>query len=221
MITYSSYFTSSNNLFQTSVKVAVADTLVSMFAGLAIFPTVFSFGVEPGAGPGLLFMTIPLVFSKIPFGNILLAAFFFLSAIAATTAMLSLVEVPVAYWSEERKLSRKTAVILNALFIAVIGVLATLSVDKASLLGGITFFGRGFFDIFDYLSSNIILPVGGLLIALFIGYRVKKEELKAELSNDGVLKIDGIIDLYYFVIRYITPALLVIVFLNSIGVLKF
>jgi NSS family neurotransmitter:Na+ symporter len=220
MITYSSYFTDSNNLFQTAGKVALADTLVSMLAGLAIFPTVFSFGVEPGAGPGLLFMTIPLVFSKIPFGNILLAAFFFLAAIAATTAMLSLVEVPVAYWSEERKLSRKTAVLLNVIIIAVIGVLATLSVDKTSLLGGITFFGKGFFDIFDFLSSNIILPVGGLMISIFIGYMVKKEVLREELSNHGALKVNGIIDLYHFIIRYITPALLVVVFLNSIGILK-
>ncbi len=220
MITYGSYFTQDNHLFGTAAKVALSDTLVSLLAGIAIFPTVFSFGLEPTAGPGLLFMTIPLVFSQIPFGNILLVAFFFLTSIAATTAMLSLVEVPLAYFTEERGVSRPKAAILNAVIIAVIGILATLSVDKSSLLGSYTFLGRGFFDWFDYISSNILLPVGGLLIAIFIGYVVKKEDLKRELSNHGRLNIDGILNVYYFILRYVTPALLLIVFLNSVGVIK-
>lgn len=220
MITYSSYFTQDNNLFGTAGKVAISDTAVSMLAGLAIFPAVFSFGMQPNAGPGLLFMTIPLVFSQMPLGNILLAAFFFLTAIAATTAMLSLTEVLVAYFSEEHKLSRKTAVILNALIIIAFGALATLSVDKESLLGGITVFEKGFFDLFDYISSNILLPVGSLLVALFIGYFTNRKELEAELSNNGSLKILGLVRGFYFVIRYVTPLLLIIVFLHSTGILK-
>jgi len=201
--------------------VALSDTLVSMLAGLAIFPTVFSFGMEPGAGPGLLFMTIPLVFSQMPFGSVLLVAFFFLTAIAATTAMLSLVEVPVAYWSEERGMSRKKAAVMNALIIAVVGVLATLSVDKGSMLGNVTVFGMGFFDLFDYISSNILLPLGGLFIALMMGYAIKREEVVAELSNNGKLKIAKLVRVYFFLIRYVTPLLLIVVFLNAIGVLKF
>jgi len=221
MMTYGSYFTEDNNMFGTAVKVALSDTLVSMLAGLAIFPTVFSFGMEPGAGPGLLFMTIPLVFSQMPFGSVLLVAFFFLTAIAATTAMLSLVEVPVAYWSEERGMSRKKAAVMNALIIAVVGVLATLSVDKGSMLGNVTFFGMGFFDLFDYISSNILLPLGGLFIALMMGYAIKREEVVAELSNNGKLKIAKLVSVYFFLIRYVTPLLLIVVFLNAIGVLKF
>ena len=221
MITYGSYFTADNNLFGTAAKVALSDTLVSLLAGVAIFPTVFSFGLEPSAGPGLLFMTIPLVFSQIPFGNVLLVAFFFLTSIAATTAMLSLVEVPLAYFTEERGVARPKAAVINAVVIALIGILATLSVDKSSLLGSYTFLGRGFFDWFDYISSNILLPVGGLLIAIFIGYTVKKEDLKRELSNHGSLHIDSILNVYYFILRYVTPALLLIVFLNSVGILKF
>lgn len=220
MITYGSYFTDNNRLFNTAAKVALSDTLVSLLAGIAIFPTVFSFGMEPGAGPGLLFMTIPLVFSQMPFGNILLVAFFFLTSIAATTAMLSLVEVPTAYMAEEKGMSRKKAAIINALIIAVIGILATLSADKNSLLGGYTFWGRGFFDWFDYLSSNIMLPVGGLLISLFAGHVLKKGDLRYELSNHEDLKIDRLIDVYYFIVKYLTPALLLIVFLNSVGILK-
>lgn len=221
MTTYGSYFTEDNKMVNTAVKVALSDTLVSMLAGLAIFPTVFSFGMEPGAGPGLLFMTIPLVFSQMPFGSILLVAFFFLTAIAATTAMLSLVEVPVAYWSEERGVSRKKAAVLNAVVIAIVGILATLSVDKASVLGNITFFGMGFFDLFDYISSNVLLPLGGLFIALLMGYSINREDVITELSNDGNLKIAKLMTVYFFLIRYVTPFLLIVVFLNAIGILKF
>lgn len=221
MITYSSYFTEDNNLFGTGLKVALSDTLVSLLAGLAIFPTVFSFGLEPGAGPGLLFMTIPLVFSQMPFGSILLVAFFFLSAIAATTAMLSLVEVPIAYMTEAKGMSRPKAAILSAVIIFLIGILATLSVDKSSLLGTMTFMGRGFFDWFDYLSSNVMLPLGGLLIAIFIGYIIDKDDLRRELSNHGSLKINSLLSGYFFIIRYVTPALLIIIFLNSVGLIRF
>lgn len=221
MITYGSYFTQNNNLIQTGTKVAFSDTLVSMLAGIAIFPAVFTFGMEPAAGPGLLFMTIPLVFSQMPLGNILLVAFFFLTSIAATCAMLSITEVLVAYWQEERGLSRKASVLLNTVIILVIGSLAALSADKTSLLGQVSILGKGFFDLFDYLSSNILLPLGGLLIAIFIGYFTKKDDLKTELSNDGTLNIDRAFDLFYFVIRYITPALLILVFLNSLGLIKF
>lgn len=221
MITYGSYFTKDNNLFATGLKVALSDTLVSLLAGLAIFPTVFSFGLEPGAGPGLLFMTIPLIFSKMPFGNIMLIAFFFLATIAATTAMLSLVEVPVAYLTEEKGLARSRAVLQTTAGIFAIGILATLSVDKASLLGGLTFLGRGFFDWFDYLSSNIMLPIGGLLIVIFMSYIADKKDIIRELSNDGALPVAGLLSFYFFTIRYVTPALLVIIFLNSVGVIKF
>ena len=113
MITYGSYFTHDNNMIATSAKVALSDSLVSILAGIAIFPAVFSFGMKPSEGPGLLFMTIPLVFSKIPFGNVLLVAFFFLTAIAATTAMISMVQVPVAYFTEEKGMGRKKAVLLT------------------------------------------------------------------------------------------------------------
>lgn len=220
MITYGSYFTDDNNMILTPVKVAASDTFVSMMAGIAIFPTVFSFGLEPGFGPGLLFMTIPLVFSQIPLGNVLLVAFFFLTSIAATTAMISLVEVPVAFFSEERRMTRSRAVILNCMLIMVIGVLATLSADQTSLLGGVHIFGKTFFDLFDFTSSNILLPLGGLLIALFVGHVVRREEFQVELSNHGTIKMDGAIGFVYFLIKWVTPFLLIVVFLNSIGIIK-
>ncbi|MDR7866385.1 MAG: sodium-dependent transporter [Sporomusaceae bacterium] len=220
MITYGSYFTADNNLFGTGAKVALSDTLVSLLAGLAIFPTVFSFGLEPGAGPGLLFMTIPLVFSQMPFGTILLVAFFFLAAIAATTAMLSLVEVPVAYLAEEKGLPRSRAVLLTSAVIFAVGILATLSVDKGSLLGGYTLMGRGFFDWFDYLSSNILLPLGGLLIALFVGRFADKADVARELATGAPPAVARLLPVYFFILRYVTPALLAVIFLSSVGVIK-
>ncbi|MBU5591444.1 sodium-dependent transporter [Clostridium sp. MSJ-4] len=220
MVTYSSYFTKDNNMIGTSIKVALSDTLVSILAGIAIFPAVFSFGLTPESGPGLLFLTIPLVFSKIPFGNILLVAFFLLSSIAATTAMMSMMEVLIAYHTEEKSMSRKKAVIINALIIMVVGVFATLSADGQSILGGISILGKKIFDIFDYVSSNILMPIGGFLVAILVAYYNKKENIVDELSNEGTLNNKKVISLYYFLIRYISPVLLVIIFFYSIGLIK-
>lgn len=222
MITYGSYFTQNNNMLGTSVKVALADSLISILAGIAIFPAVFSFGMKPSGGPGLLFMTIPLVFSKIPFGSVLLVAFFFLTAIAATTAMISLVQVPVAYFMEEKGFSRTKAVLLTTGTMMAVGVLATLSVDPTSALGNIHILGqRGFFDSFDFISSNILLPLGGLLIAIYVGYFVKKEDYKLELSNQGTLNNKTVLNVVHVFIKYISPLLLIIVFLNSTGLIKY
>ncbi|MBU3112272.1 sodium-dependent transporter [Clostridium lacusfryxellense] len=220
MITYGSYFTHDNDMIATSAKVAISDSLVSILAGIAIFPAVFSFGMEPSAGPGLLFMTIPLVFSKIPFGSVLLVAFFLLTAIAATTAMMSIVQVPVAYFTEEKGMGRVKAVLLTTGIIMVVGVLATLSADSSSVLGNIHIIGKkGFFDSFDYLSSNILLPVGGLITAIYIGYFVKKEDFKLELSNQGTLNNNLVLNIVHVFIKFVSPVLLIIVFLNSIGVM--
>lgn len=220
MITYGSYFTEDNKLIHSSIKVALSDTLVSLLAGIAIFPAVFSFGMEPGEGPGLLFISIPLVFSKMLFGHILLAAFFILTSIAATTAMISIVEVPVAYFMEEKGLSRVKSVLINASIIVLIGVFSTLSVNKGSLLNGIRIFGKSFFDLFDFTSSNILMPMGGLMIVLFTGYFINKSDLKEELSNHGSLKADRAINVFYFILRFITPVLLIIVFLYYTGLTR-
>lgn len=222
MITYSSYFTQDNDMIATSVKVALSDSLISILAGIAIFPVVFSFGMKPSEGPGLLFMTIPLVFSKIPFGSILLVAFFLLAAIAATTAMLSMVQVPVAYFTEEKGVGRTKAVLLITGTMMVVGILATLSAHPTSVLGDVHILGqKGFFDSFDYLSSNILLPLGGLFIAIYVGYFVKKEDFKLELSNQGTLNNGTVLNVIYTFIKFISPILLILVFLNSTGLIKF
>lgn len=218
IITYGSYFTNDNNMIATTGKVAVSDTIVSLLAGIAIFPAVFSFGMTPEQGPGLLFMTIPLVFSKMPFGGILVVIFFILTAIAATTAMISLFEVVVAFITEEKRLSRKKGVLISAIIVILFGCLAALSAGSSGLLSSIKVFGLTFFDFFDRVSSNILLPLGGLLIAIFVGYVLNKQDIRRELSNDGTLKNQAIISIYLFLLRFVTPVLLLIVFLSMIGV---
>lgn len=220
MATYASYFTKEDNLLATSMRVAISDVIVSLLAGMAIFPTVFTFNMKPEAGSTLLFTTIPLVFSKIPFGNILLVAFFFLASIAATTAMISMFEVLVAYFSEERGLTRTKAVLINAVIIIIVGSLATLSAAPSSILGNVKIAGKGFFDLFDYISSNILMPIGGFLTVLLVGHFIRKEDVKRELSNNGTLSNSGIIGIFMFIVKYISPLLLIIVFLSSIGILK-
>ena len=187
MVTYGSYFDNRQNLPATAIKVALSDILVSMMAGLAIFPAVFAFGFEPDAGPGLLFITIPMVFSKMPLGNILLTIFFLLTAIAATTAMMSLLEVPVAYLVEEKGFSRPTATIMSAVTIALLGSTASLSADAGSLLGTVKIFGKTFFDLYDYISSNILMPVGGLFTVLFIVWILGKKALHWNFPTMGSL----------------------------------
>lgn len=220
MIAYGSYFTEEADLSTAPLKIAVADICVSMLAGLAIFPTVFSFGLEPGAGPGLLFVTIPLVFSQMPFGQVLLFAFFLLTSFAANGAMLSLVEVPTIWMSEEFNMPRKKAALLNCVIIGLVGVLAACSADSSSFLGGIKFFGKGFFDLFDFLSSNILMPLGGLFIALYTGYKMKSKDLIDELTNHGKLDNGGRVAIIRFLCRYVTPVLVALIFLSSIGILK-
>lgn len=217
MITYGSYFTDDNNLIGTSFKVAFSDTLVSMLAGIAIFPVVFQFNMAPEGGPGLLFNTLPLVFSQMPFGNILLAIFFLLAAMAATMAMLSMAEVVVAFLVEEKKMKRSFATILCLTIIFVIGA---LTVHSGSVFGSVHVFGKNFFDLFDFISSNIFLPIGGLLIAIFVGYKIKKEEIIDEFSNHGTLKNEKLLWVYRFILRYISTILLGIIFLQSIGIIK-
>ena len=221
MITYGSYFTSDADLTSSPLKIAVADICVSMLAGLAIFPTVFSFGVEPGAGPGLLFITIPLIFSQMPFGQILLFAFFLLTAFAANGAMLSLVEVPTIWLSEEFNISRKKAALINCVLIGAVGVLSAGSADATGYFGGFKFLGRGFFDLFDFLSSNLLMPIGGFFIAVFAGYAMKKQDLAAELSNNGTLSNESRVNFIRILLRYVTPLLVLVILLNGLGIIKF
>lgn len=216
MITYGSYIGKKENLPRTAVKVMLSDTLVSILAGLAIFPAVFAFGFKPETGPSLLFITIPMVFSSMPLGQVFLVLFFALSSIAATGAMISLVEVPVAYFTEEWKWSRKKSTLATILVMALFGSSATLS---GSALAGFTLFGKNMFDLFDFVSSNILLPVGGILICLFVSRKLGNRQVLDEASNHGRLRNQRLLKVFLFTVRYFAPVAILLVLLSGLGII--
>lgn len=214
MTTYGSYMPETVKLVPNASRVALADTLVSILAGLAIFPAVFAFGFEPASGPSLLFISIPAVFSKMPLGNFFTVIFFLLTALAATGAMISLFEVPVAWLSGKMKLKRPAAVIITALGIFLMGIPATLSVGPWQ---NIKLFNLGFFDLFDYIQQNLLLPLGGLAIAIVAGWRLPKASFMKELETSEKGK-PWYLSIVYLFIKFISPALIILVFLNGFGV---
>ena len=216
MLTYGSYFRDEQNIPLTATRVMFADLSISLLAGLAIFPAVFSFGFEPAAGPSLVFITIPAVFASMPFGHLFMALFFILAAIAATGAILSILEVPVATLSERTRFSRKQATLISIGIIGLFGIPATLSM---SLTAGWTVFGLNPFDLFDYISSNILMPIGGILICLFVGWVYGLPQLQKQLSNDKQLNNNWAIQAVFVLVRYITPALILIIMLKGLGLI--
>ena len=216
MITYGSYFLEDQDLPATATRVMLSDLAVSFLCGLAIVPAVFAFGFQPESGPSLLFITIPAVFSSMPFGQIFMILFFILAAIAATGAMLSLFEVPVAYLEGTLNWSRKKATVAVLVGLALVGSTAALS---NSLLAHVVFPGVGtFFDLWDYLTSNILLPLGGLFLSLFAGRVLKWDNIKTWLTNKSTLQNEGAARAFYFVVRFVTPVLIFIILLSGLNV---
>ncbi len=216
LITYGSYIQKDNNLTKTAFQVSVADVMIAVLAGVAIFPAVFAFGVSPQAGAGLVFIVLPDIFEQMTGGYYFAILFFVLLSIAALTSSISILEVVVAYLAEEFKVKRKTAVLWAALSISFIGVFSTLSFGR---LSEYLFLGLTFFDILDFLAANILLPLGGLLIVLFMGWFYPLNKTKTEISNNGVLKTQ-LFTLYVFIIKFLAPIAIAIVFLNGLGLFK-
>jgi NSS family neurotransmitter:Na+ symporter len=215
MITYAGYFNKSDNLIEHGMRVAFSDLGVSLLMGVIVFPVVFTFGMDPAGGYGLLFNTLPLAFMHLPAGTFLLILFFLLACIPSTTAMISMAEVIVVFISEQFHIQRKTATLITIGVVAAIGL---PTVNPGSVFGGATIFGMPFSAFFDYFSSNLLRPLGGLLIAIFTGYFLDKNIFKSELTNYGMLKDSVLVNLFRFILRYITPILIVVVFLSSFGV---
>ena len=215
MMTYGSYFRENQNIPATTTRVMLADLSVSLLAGIAIFPAVFAFGFEPAAGPSLVFMTIPAVFTAMPGGTVFMTIFFILTAIASVCAILSLLEVPVAILSERCGLGRKMASLYTILAIALLGVPATLS---QSLTAEMKVFGMNPFDLFDFLSSNVLLPLGGILICLFVGWVYGLPQLQKQLSNKGELQNSQLVRIVFFLVRYVTPVSIALVLLHGLKV---
>ena len=214
MMTYGSYFRDDQNIPLTAGRVMTADLCVSILAGIAIFPAVFTFGFEPSAGPSLVFITIPAVFSQIPMGQWLMVAFFVLAAIAATGAMLSLMEVPVVILHERFGFSRPKATLLTLVLLVILGSSCALS---NSALADFKLFGLTMFDLFDFVSSNILLPAGGIFIALFVGWVWGIDKFKRALTNHGQLHNEKLVNAVFFLLRYVSPLLILVVMLKGLN----
>ena len=213
MLTYGSYFRPDQNIPATTARVMLADLSVSLLAGMAIFPAVFAFGFAPAAGPSLVFMTIPAVFTSMPGGTLFMTLFFILTAVASVGAILSLLEVPVAILTERFGVGRKQASVYTILMIAALGIPASLS---NSTMADVKVFGMNAFDLFDFLSSNVLLPLGGILICLFVGWVYGLPQIEKQLSNDGKLANAGVIKAVFFLIRVVTPLAIAVVLLHGL-----
>lgn len=215
IMVYGSYLSREVSIARSSLMIAAADTLVALLAGVAIFPLVFANGLEPNSGPGLIFQTLPLAFGQMPGGAFFGAIFFLLLIFAAWTSAISLVEPLVAYLVENLHMTRvlATSLACGVAWILGLGTIFSFNIwsDGFAMFGGKTFF-----DLLDYLTANIMLPLGGLLIIIFAGWFMRRESVLDELQI-----VDGpLFRIWYFVSRYIAPVAVLLIFLHAIGVLQ-
>jgi len=215
LMAYGSYLPKNINIAKTAMTIAVLDTSVALLAGLAIFPLVFANGLETGAGPGLIFVTLPLAFGQMGGGILFGAIFFSLLLVAAITSGISMLE-PVVEWLEEHKgASRVKSAVGGGLAVWFIGIGTVLSFNLWSdvhPLGFIGFFeGKTVFDLLDFLVSNLMMPLGGLAIALFAGWIIRREGLAEDIGLKG-----GAFKAFVFVLKFVTPAGIAIVFLYNL-----
>ena len=217
--TYASYYSRHTKLLNLAVQIGVIDTCVAILAGLMIFPAAFSVGVSPDSGPSLIFITLPNVFEQafasMPMlGYVISLAFYLLLSVAALTSLISLHEVSTAFFQEELHISRSHAAMIVTGGCSLIGAICSLSLGDWSFL---KVAGVNLFDVFDFVTGQIFLPVGGLLTCLFIGWYVPKKLVKDEFTNWGTTR--GIFfGTYYFLIRFVCPLAILAIFLHQLGV---
>lgn len=212
LITYGSYLSKKVSLPQSALTVTGLDVLIAFLAGFAIFPAVFALGFEPAAGPGLTFITLPAVFAQMAGGQIWSALFFLLLFIAALTSAISLLEVVVAYVTDELGVTRHKAAVVVGGIIFLLGIPSALAQGAVPALGNV-FMGMDFLDTMDFLASNILLPLGGLFIALFAGW-VIKDVAKKETTAHGAFKLETV---WMWICRVIAPVAILIIFLGGLG----
>ena len=210
MITYGSYLSKNDNIVTSAVFVSFFDTLIAVMAGLLIFPALFFAGVEPDAGPGLVFEVLPVIFAGLPGGTLIGASFFLLLAIAALTSTISLLEVVTAYLVDERHVLRKKAVWIVAAFAFVFGVPSALSLGAVEWLGNLPLVGMSFFGLMDWLFGNVMLAVGAVLISIFFGWAWKKTESTAEIET-GFPGYGTWAGAVRFLLRYFCPVAIAVV----------
>lgn len=212
MITYGSYIPKDENLGKLSLNISIADTLIAILAGVAIFPVVFAFGIEPGSGPGLVFITLPNVFAQMTGGYFFSIVFFALLALAAITSTISLLEAVVAYVMERFGMKRIKATIITATLITLVGVLASLSNGK---LSHIELFGDNIMDFLDNLTADFFLPISAFISSIFVGWRLDKKIVENQLTNNGTIQV-GYVKLLSFLFKIVSPIAILIVFVSGI-----
>jgi len=209
IMAYGAYMPGNVSIGKTVLMVGALDTLVALVAGLIIFPIVFSNGLEPSAGPGLLFQTLPVAFGQMPFGVVFGSLFFILVAFAAWSSSISLGEPVVAWAVETLGISRVRAAVIVGLVGWLLGIGTILSFN---LWSDVTLFGKTIFDTLDFLTANIMLPLGGLLIAVFVGWRMKPSDVVAEAAMGNVL----LYNIWRFTLKFIAPVGIAFVLYNGL-----
>ncbi|WP_268627651.1 sodium-dependent transporter [Paenibacillus alvei] len=215
MVTYSSYLPKEESLPRSAFSIVGLTLVITLLAGLAIFPVVFAFGMEPSQGPGLLFIVLPAIFSKMAFGKLFFIIFLLLFFFATITSAISMLEISVASLTKKGNGKREKMALIVGLLIFVVGIPSALSYGA---LSDVTLFGKTVFDLADFTVSNVLMPLGVLLVAIFVPLKMKKDVLMRELE---VNKNKGykLFVLWLFLLRYIAPIAIIIVFLNVIGVI--
>ncbi len=218
IMVYGSYLPSGASIAKVSIAVSIMDTLVALLAGMAIFPVVFANGLEPGAGPGLIFQTLPIAFGHMEYGAFFGMLFFVLLVFAAWSSAISLIEPAVAWLVENRGMNRVMASVVAGFVTWLFGLMTVFSFNLWSevkpMSGFEVFKDSTVFDLLDYLTANIMLPAGGLLIAIFAGWKMSRASSVDELAMGDRF----FYPLWRFLVRYITPVAVIIVFLNAIGI---
>ncbi|MBO7272810.1 MAG: sodium-dependent transporter [Bacteroidaceae bacterium] len=204
MVTYASYFKKNNNLVSTSLNVSLLTLLVSILAGLVIFPAVFSAGIAPSEGASLAFVTLPEIFNGMPFASLWSTIFFILVMLASLTSTISFNEVLTAYFAEEFKLSRRAAAITT------MGLSVALSVLTFSKL-----FGVDYLDVFDKLTANVMMPLGAMFTCVLVGWFLERGFMKSELTNNETVN-HYVAPVVIFMLRYITPLLIFYIFIMNL-----
>ena len=214
IMTYASYVSKGDNIMTQSAATAISDLMFALIAGVAIMPAVFAFGIDPQAGPGLVFETLPYIFGQMPAGGLIAILFFAALLVAALTSSISMLEVAVAYLVEEKKFSRVWACITLFVICWIVGALCSLSFGP---LSHIRINGGNLFDFFDSLSSNVLMTLGSLFTVLFVGWRLKRTDIYDEFTNGGTLSTNArIFGVLWFLIRYICPLAIISIFLVGI-----
>jgi NSS family neurotransmitter:Na+ symporter len=209
---YGSYMPHDASIAKTSITVAAADTLVALLAGMAIFPIVFANNLEAGAGPGLVFVTLPIAFGQMPGGLFFGTVFFVLLTFAAWSSAISLIEPAVAWLVETRNWSRIKASVLAGIVTWLVGLGTVLSFNQWK---DITVRDKTFFDLLDYLTANIMLPLGGLFIAIFVAWVLSRRSALDELNMGDHAGFQT----WYILVRFIAPLAVIIVFLKAVGII--